>query len=259
VVAVAAAPSDPGNAVLLLTRRGGGPAQIARLLLEPRPPDASGGPNGGEQWFRASLPAAESGRPLDYRVELVRAGRRLAALPVDGSWLTVIGEGPSAAGGPRWDHDLDFFAALTVAGRVEVVGETPEGYRINFLVDVGTVTGPGIDGVVHPGGGDWLCVRRDGVASLEIRATCETLDGAVIFYRAGGVLDFGPDGYDGIAAGRLEGEAPFHAAPSFVTADRRWQWLNRVQAFAVGRAILAQRRVEYDVYLPRVGGRRRGG
>jgi len=259
VVAVAAAPPDPGNAVLLLTRRAGGPAQIARLGLEPAPPQAA--PTASEpdeQWYRATLPIAEQGRPLDYRVELVRAGRRLATLPADGSWLTVIGGTPPAGGAPRWDYDLDFFAALSVAGRVEVIGETPEGYRVNFLVDAGTIAGPGIDGVVRPGGGDWACVRRDGVALLEIRATCETLDGAVIFYRAGGLLDLGPEGYDRIAAGRFEGEAPFHAAPTFVTADRRWQWLNRVQGFAVGRLLFAQRRVEYDVYLPRVGGRRPG-
>jgi hypothetical protein len=204
------------------------------------------------------LPAVEQGRPLDYRVELVRAGRRLATLPADGSWLTVVGGGPSPGGGPRWNYELDFFAAFTAAGRLEVIGETPDGYRLNFLVDVGTVTGPEIDGMVHPGGGDWMCVRRDGVASLEIRATCETLDGAVIFYRAGGVLDLGPDGYGRVAAGRFEGEPAFHATPTFVTAHPRWQWVNRVQGFGVGRVILEQRRVEYDVYLPRVGGRRRG-
>jgi hypothetical protein len=259
VVAVAAAPAHPGDAVLLLTRRAPSPAQITSLEPEPAAPIAGPTPSDqAEQWYRATLPAVEPGRPLDYRVELVRAGRRLATLPADGSWLTVIGGPPPAGAAPRWDCELDFFGTLSVAGRLDVIGATPDGYRVNFLVDAGTIAGPGIEGVVRPGGGDWVCVRPDGVASLEIRATCETLDGAVIFYRAGGLLDLGPDGYDRMAAGRFEGEPRFHATPTFVTADRRWQWLNRVQGFAVGRVLLQQRRVDYDVYLPRVGGRRPG-
>lgn len=251
VLAVAALPRHPGNAVLLLTRRGGAPAQIIEVPPEPREPP------GPEQWFRAALPAPEEGRSLDYRVELVRAGQRLATLPADGSWLTVTG-GP-ASPAPVWHHDLRFFAALSITGRLEVIGDTPDGYRINFLVERGTLTGPGVDGVVQPGGGDWMRVREDGVAGLEIRATFETSDGAVVFYRAGGVLDLGPGGYTQVAAGRLSGCPPFYAAPTFVTAHSQWQWLNRVQGFGIGRAMMDDRRVEYDIYLPRVGDRRRSG
>jgi hypothetical protein len=268
VVAVAALPRHPSNAVLLLTRRGGAPAEITRVPPEPIEPP------GPEQWFRAALPAPEEGRSLDYRVELVRAGQRLATLPADGSWLTVTGgppqsappapvpsspDAPSLGPGPRWDHELRFFATLTITGRLEVIGETPDGYRVNFLVERGTLTGPDVDGVVHPGGGDWMRVRTDGVASLEIRATAETSDGAVIFYRAGGVLDLGPGGYAQIALGRLSGCPPFYATPTFVTAHSQWRWLNRVQGFGIGRALMEERRVEYDIYLPQVGDRRRSG
>lgn len=265
MVAVAAVPPHPGNAVLLLTRRGAAPAQITTVPPEPREP------RGPEQWFRVALPAPEVGRSLDYRVELVRAGRRLATLPADGSWLTVTGAPPRPATptsfpeagflsrGPRWDYELRFFATITIAGRLEVIGETPDGYRVNFLVERGTVTGPGIDGVVQRGGGDWMRVRRDGVASLEIRATCETSDGAVIGYGAGGVLDLGPGGYAQVATGRLSGYPAFYATPTFLTAHSRWQWLNRVQAFGIGRVMMEERRVEYDIYLPRVGDRLPGG
>jgi hypothetical protein len=263
VIAVAAQAGHPSNAVLLITRRGGGPAQVMRAIPEATPAQE------GAQWYRASLPIVEEGRRFDYRVELLRSGQRLATLPADGSWLTVTGApapppvpaepgpvpatAPSPAGVPRWRYDLRFFAALTITGRLEVIGETPEGYRINFLVESGSVVGPAIDAVVHrDGGGDWMCIRRDGVAALDIRATYETADGAVTFYRAGGVLDLGPDGYAQAVAGQLTGCPPFYATPKFITAHPDWQWLNRVQGFGIGRVEMEERQVQYDVYIPQV-------
>lgn len=260
VLAVAAQPRHPSHAVLLITRGDGGPARILRAV-----PEAT--PSGEEvQPFRAQLPPLEEGRWLDYRFELVRSGQVLATLPADGSWLTVTGEPeplhpsaePSSAPAattrarPRWSYDLRFFATLSITGRLEIVGETPDGYRINFFVEDGQVTGPGIDARIRPGGGDWMCIRRDGVGSLGIRATYETADGALTYYHAGGVLDLGPDGYAMVAAGQLRGCRPFYATPRFSTAHPDWQWLNRVQGFGIGRILMDERRVHYDVYIPAV-------
>jgi Protein of unknown function (DUF3237) len=44
----------------------------------------------------------------------------------------------------------------------------------------GTATGPKVFGKFRPVGADWLVVRRDGMAALDVRATMETNDGALI-------------------------------------------------------------------------------
>ncbi|MDQ3946215.1 MAG: DUF3237 domain-containing protein [Actinomycetota bacterium] len=226
----------------------------------------------GTQWFRTALPTLDEGRHVDYRVELIRAGQRLATLPADGSWLTVTGEpasapssapssptpcagAPAAAGVPRWAYDLPFFAALTINLRPEILGETPDGYRINFFVESGRVVGPRIDAVVRPDGGDWMCIRRDGIGVLDVRTTYETTDGALILDRAGGVFDLGPDGYAKVAAGQLTGTPAFYATPTFMTAHPDWQWLNRCQGFGVGRVVLEELQVQCDIYVPQVLGR----
>jgi hypothetical protein len=146
-----------------------------------------------------------------------------------------------------------FFATFAATGHLEDVGETADGYRINFLVDTGTVCGPDIDAVIQSGGGDWMRVRTDGVAVLDIRATFRTAAGASVHYRAGGVLDLGPDGYAQAVSHRLRGTPTFHVAPTFHTSDPGLRWLNRVQGFGVGRARLEEAKVEYDVYLPGAG------
>ena len=45
--------------------------------------------------------------------------------------------------------------------------------RANFYASGGEVTGPKVHGKLHPVGGDWLVVRADGVAILDVRTTPE--------------------------------------------------------------------------------------
>jgi len=221
------------------------------------------------QWFRAALPALARGRSLDYRLELTRAGRQLAVLPPDGSWLTVTGDPSTSPGSadrsaaqsqamasrnglPRWAYELTFFGALTLNFRPEIIGETPEGYRINFRVESGHVVGPRIEAVVRPEGGDWMCIRRDGIGLLDVRTTYETTDGALILEKAGGLLDTGPSGYARLAAGQFTGCPPVCATLRWSTAHPAWSWLNRCQGIGMGRAVMDKLEVHVDVYIPRV-------
>ena len=261
VVAVAAVPAHPSNAVLVEMRRDGGPAQYVRAV-----PEAVF--RAGTQLFRAVLPAPESGRNIDYRVELSRAGQRLAQLPADGSWLSIT-DGRASPGGsgsgatpapenatskpppvPRWGYELSFLAALTLDLEPEVIGETGEGYRINFHVTSGSVVGPHIDAIVRPNGGDWMCIRRDGIGVIDVRITYETSDGALILDRAGGVFDLGPDGYAKVVAGQFSGWPPVYATATFSTGHPKWAWLNRCQGFGIGRVALEKRQVQCDIYVP---------
>ncbi len=71
---------------------------------------------------------------------------------------------------------------------------------------------------------DWLVVGPDGTATLDVRTTLETHDGAIVLLRYAGRVD----------ASRGLGGAPIYAAPQFDTGDERYCWLNRVQAIAKG-------------------------
>ena len=67
---------------------------------------------------------------------------------------------------------------------------------------------------------DWLDVAPDGTATVDVRLTLETDDGALVYvaYTGRSHLD--------------TGEA--FAAPRFRTGDPRYRWLNRIQAVAKG-------------------------
>src|SRR5581483_9419578 len=223
LVCVGAQPPHPADAVLLALRRNGGAAEFLRVV-----PD---GIRGRAQWFRAVLPAVEAGRSLDYRIELVRSSQVLATHPADGSWLTVTGAGPagSAEATPYWGYDLRYIGSVLVVFRQETIGPTPDGFHVNFFIESGRVTGPGLEATIRAEGADWLWIRRDGIALIDVRATWETSDGALISYRSGGVIELGPDGYRDVVAGQLAGSPPFCCTIHLLTAHPRYQWLNRLQ------------------------------
>ena len=77
----------------------------------------------------------------------------------------------------------------------EVIGPVAEGIRINFYVTSGEATGPKIRGILRPVSGDWFTIRTDGIGLLDVRATIETHDKALIFLAYTGVGDLGEDGY----------------------------------------------------------------
>lgn len=275
---VGAQPPHPANRVEAQVRQEGRP--LRSVWLAPGAPSYRGADPADArrqgllpslfQCFSGSLPPFEAARDLEYRFLLWRAGQQLGAFPADGSWLSVVAPAnpqvanrpapagqpsrPAAPDEPRWAYELEFFAALTVDLRAEVLGATPEGYRINFYVKDGTIKGPLIDAAVLPEGGDWMCIRPDGIGMVDISITYQTASGALILERAGGVFDLGPDGYAKVAAGDFTGAPPFYATPSWETAHPDWSWLNRRQGFGVGRVVLEQLQVRCDIYLPVVGG-----
>jgi hypothetical protein len=258
--------AHPADLVQVLLRRDGGSPLAIRALRE-RP--GFGDP---VNWFHTELPELPPGREAEYRVEWSRAGRRVASMPADTSWFQLRGVGePGAAASPeatqaaaerpsppRLTPDLEFFATLTADLRPEIVGTTPDGYRINFHIVEGRVRGPRIDAVIEPHGGDWMCIRPDGVGLLDIKFTCRTSDGAIILYESGGVVDLGQDGYARAASGRLTGTPSYYPTPRWSTAHPDWTWLNRRQGFGFGRVLMSTLQVQCDIYLPHVGGRLAG-
>jgi hypothetical protein len=133
----------------------------------------------------------------------------------------------------------------------EVIGPVPEGIRVNFYVTGGHVAGPRMTGRLRAVGGDWLTIRRDGVAVLDVRATIETHDDALIDVAYRGIGDLGDDGYDKFLRGELPEALALRTSPILRTAHPDYQWLQRELCVAVGSVNFARLEVEYDVYAVR--------
>lgn len=158
-------------------------------------------------------------------------------------------------GGPRFDYELDYFATLTAALTAQVIGDTPAGFRINFCVIDGSVAGPAINALIRPGGSDYMVIRTDGIGLADISITYETEDGSLILNRSAGMCHFGSECLARMRRGKFTGVADFCSTPTWSTAAPRWKALNDAQGLGMGRADLDELRVEYDMYIPRVGRR----
>lgn len=117
------------------------------------------------------------------------------------------------------------------------VGEIPLGARRILYMKGGSFSGPKLKGKVLPGGGDWVLVRRDGVAQLDIRITLCTNDKDLIYVSCSGILDMAPHLRERILKGEIvdPSEYYFRTALVFEAAAEKYRWLNRLVAVGVGR------------------------
>ncbi len=257
-IELVARPGHPSNRVDVSYRVDGGPVRVAHAApVEP-------GVRPESQPFLARLPALASGQRLEYRAELRRAGRLIDVAPADGTWMTMTAEAPpprvdprppptsDTAGSPRFGYELELLGALTVRLRPEVLGHTPDGYRINFFVVEGEIRGPRLNGTVRPEGGDWMAVRPDGVGVVHIRVTYEMHNGGLVLEQSGGVIYVGPEGYERVVRGVFVGTPHVYLTPKYITADPRWAWINPFQCFGIGYVVMEELRLECDIYAPHV-------
>ncbi|MEM6484688.1 MAG: DUF3237 domain-containing protein [Pseudomonadota bacterium] len=133
------------------------------------------------------------------------------------------------------------------------VGAGPEGHRMIVPVNGGHFKGPRMSGTVLPNsGGDWLRIRPDGSAVLDVRGALRTDDGATIYahYKGRGrfqspeqmaqILDYGTDSpIDG-------SEYYLRIAPEYETGSEAYAWLNSMVAIGVGQ--LGHGGITYRVY-----------
>lgn len=84
---------------------------------------------------------------------------------------------------------------------------------------------------------DWLLVGEDGTTTLDVRYCVETHDGALVYVSYSGRRD--------VSSGLPT--APIYATPVFETGDRRYSWLNKIQAVAKG-IIDRPRVLTYEMY-----------
>ena len=163
--------------------------------------------------------------------------------------------GETASAQSRWAWDTTFLGSLRAVLRKEVVGAMSDGLRVNWHVTEGTFVGPGLDAVVLPGAADWMHIRQDGIAIVNVQACFETREHVRVYGSYGGVFDLGPDGYARALRDEYDRLPPVVVTPTYETADPRLEWLNRAQCIGVGRVDMTALRVEFDVYVVRVGER----
>lgn len=114
-----------------------------------------------------------------------------------------------------------------------LVGEGPSGTRMVVDVTGMTISGERLNAELKgSAAADWLTIVGT-VATIDVRATVETNDGALIYIQYQGRSDV----TNGI------GSNPIYVAPRFESSDERYRWLNHVQA--VGKGDLASLRYEW--------------
>jgi len=134
-----------------------------------------------------------------------------------------------------------------------MIGPTPEGLRVNVYVTSGEVFGPKLRGRFRPVGGDWLLIRPDGIGVLDVRATMELDDGALVYTTYGGVAELGPNGYAQFMQGKPPVSADLKIVPRYHTSHADYIWLNRLQCVGIGVVDIEHLRVSYDIYAIRQG------
>lgn len=262
---IAVSPVRPGHTVTVEYRVNGGPVRETAAQPDYRIPAF------GERIFRAGFPALLdglveflpvlrfAGQPISPRLsdsiepsrfQIGRAAAKNASAP------TLDPPSGPQTREPSWGCEIKFLASLKTILREQPIGRVPDGLRINWYVEEGTFAGPDVSGIVLPGSGDWMRVREDGVALVNVRASLQTSDGARIYATYSGILDLGSDGYARAVRGEFAPFPPIVVSPVFQTSDTRYSWLNRLQCTGVGRVDTATRSYELDIYSLQVGGRR---
>jgi len=100
------------------------------------------------------------------------------------------------------------------------VGLTPRGRVFIFPILGGSFEGDRVRGRVLAGGADWATATDDGAFELDLRATLETDDGALIYLTFTGVRD--------------DARQYLRTLPRFETAAPQYDFLNRLLAVGIG-------------------------
>jgi hypothetical protein len=126
-------------------------------------------------------------------------------------------------------------------------GDSPFGTRGLAVVTGGGFEGQRLKGKIWGSGGDWWLQGSDGVLRLDVRATFETDDGALIYVQYYGIVrqEAGrPIAKPGEPSDY--GDAYFMTSPRFETGDERYTWLNGLVCVAEGKR--TAKGVAYRVY-----------
>lgn len=122
-------------------------------------------------------------------------------------------------------------------GATHDIGATPNGHRRIVEVASGRFEGEEFSGTVLPGGGDWITLRPDEVAQLDVRLTLKTDDGHLVYMSYRGMRHGPPWVMDKLNKGEKVDPTQyyFRTTPLFETASEKYSFLNRIVSVASGR------------------------
>jgi hypothetical protein len=124
-------------------------------------------------------------------------------------------------------------------GEIHTLDGAPFGTRLIVDVTDVRIEGPGLNARMKgQATADWGSLAADGTFQLDVRATLETDDGALILAQYHGRCDFT----------NPEAPGPVYATPRFETGDPRYAWLNKVQAVMKGHVELPTQ-ITYQIYV----------
>ena len=151
----------------------------------------------------------------------------------------------------RLPFSLEYLASIRVPLKEpETIGVTPEGIMVNWywFPAEGVVVGPKLNAKVRRLGGDWMTIRRDGIGVMDVRATLETHDGALLYVNYLGHYEMGKNGYQDFLDRRWPVQAPTRTTPRFHTAHPSYLWLNRLQCLGIGEVRMKELVYNCDLY-----------
>jgi Protein of unknown function (DUF3237) len=263
-VTVAAQPPSPSNAVTVRYRVDQSPIQAVRAVRV-RTDFAQ-----GAEYYRANFPDFWTGERVSYLPILTCSGRRvpdrsavetlpsffLLGEPLSG--VRVLDKPDPADDRAEWippsdrlPYALEYLASVRVPLKEpEIIGVTPEGITVNWFwyPAQGVVVGPKLNARVRELGGDWMTIRHDGVGVMDVRATLETSEGALLYVTYLGHYELGENGYQNFLDRRWPTQAPTRTTPRFRTAHPKYQWLNRLQCLGIGEVRMKELAYTYDLY-----------
>lgn len=136
--------------------------------------------------------------------------------------------------------ELELIAHVAVKlGDAHALLKAPYGARLNVDVLAARVEGPRIKAsLLGLAAADWVTVAPDGrTGALDVRATLQTDDGAIVYTEYRGRVRFSPDGLNQV-----------FTSPRFETGDARYAWLNGIQCIGKGVSNQHERWLRYRLY-----------
>lgn len=117
------------------------------------------------------------------------------------------------------------------------IGVTPQGRRRIAPILGGRFEGERLNGMVLPGGADWVINRPDGVMVVDVRITLKTDDEVLIYMTYQGRFLAEPDVMKQFNSGGLleNHEYSLRVIPRFECGAPKYGWLHDTIAVGVGR------------------------
>ena len=145
----------------------------------------------------------------------------------------------------RTEHLLTL--SLTI-GNTYLLGAVNGGNRRIVSVPDGSFEGTRLNGIVEPGGVDWVLDKPDGSLNIDVRLVLRTDDSELIALRYTGIRHGPPEVLERVARGEPVDPADyyFRISPQFETGSTRYAWLNNI--VAVGRGYRRPAGPIYEIY-----------